>query len=44
MSSSSLRLFHEVFPMEECYGIPTTTLKELRETKFPRIMESVLGP
>jgi len=27
--------------MEDCYGIPRTTLKELRETKFPGIMESV---
>ena len=41
MSLSSLRLFRDGFSTEDCYGIPRTTLKELRETKFPRIMESV---
>ena len=42
MSSSSLRLFREGFSIEDFYGIPRTTLRELRKTKFPKNMESSL--
>jgi hypothetical protein len=41
MSSASLRLFREGFSIEDRYGIPRAILKELRESKFSRIMENV---
>jgi len=41
MSSSSFRLFGGGFPIQNCYGIPKTTLKELRETEFLKIMGNV---
>ena len=44
MRSSSLRLFRGGFFIEDFYGIPRTTLRELRETKFPITMENGLYP